>query len=129
MADDRHTLNAEQRRATVLRVVEPFLEVLEGPPRQQVSHLASDRCLQRLFQHGANRVDQPFGNLQRHVADEPVTDNDVDVAIVKVPSLDVADEVHGHGLQHLEGLAGEFVALGFLFSNREQCRPVGNLPW
>ena len=53
--------------------------------------------LQRFLQQVANRFHHAFGDLQRHVADEAVADDDVELAVVEVAAFDVADEVDAAG--------------------------------
>ena len=109
MADDAHALDAEQRRAAVLGVVELLecrhdLALLHASLDQQPHHERRDRLVE----------------LEHDVADEAVTDDDVEVAGVaaaggQVPALDVADEVEAGRLQHRVGFLGDRVALlGFL---------------
>src|SRR5436305_7552592 len=63
MADDGYAFQPKQRRASVLGVIEPSLEVVEGFPREQIADLARDGLLQRLFHHRAHRRNQSLGNL------------------------------------------------------------------
>ena len=85
--DDAHALHAEERRAAVLGVVEvlePCLELrgIDAGVAERLDHERRDALVE----------------LEQHVADEAVADDDVEVVMVgaaggKVASLDVADEV------------------------------------
>ena len=51
-------------------------------------------------------LDGPLAGLEQDVADEPVADDDPDVALVDVAALDVADEPAGPGAGLVEGAGG-----------------------
>ena len=67
-----------------------------------------------------DHVDQAFAHLERHVADEAVADDDVDVAAVDVAAFHVADEVEVQALEQRRGGAGQVVALVFFFADGEE---------
>src|SRR5690348_11301532 len=95
MADDGNALDAQQRSAAVLGVVEALLEVFEGAAGEQEPDLAGDGGTQRFLQQVAHGFDQTLGNLECDVADETVADDNVDVTVIEVAPLDVADEIQG----------------------------------
>ena len=111
VADDRHAGDAEQRRAAVLGVVHAPAEMPERPPRQQRSDAHRERARQLLAQQLLDHFDQPFADLQRDIAGEPVADDDVGVAAVDVARLDVADERERRRLEQPVRLARQLVAL------------------
>ena len=84
VADDADPAHAQQRRAAVLGVVEPLLEIGEGGLGEHVADLARDGGLQGFLQHALDHVHQAFADLQSHVADEAVADDDVGLAAVDV---------------------------------------------
>ena len=116
--------DAEQRRAAVFRVVHAPAEAPERAPRQQRSDAHRDRARQLLAQQRLDHLDQALADLQRHVAGEPVADDDVGVAAVDVARLDVADEVERRGLQQPVRLARQLVALASLPRRSTAGRPA-----
>ena len=80
-------------RAAELGVVDALLEFGECRARQHIADLPGDGGPQRFLQHVLDDVHQTLADLQRDVADEAVADDDVGLAGVDVPALDVADEI------------------------------------
>src|ERR1035438_10602209 len=66
VADDAHSAHAQQNRPAVLGVVQPAAEVVEGPPREQRSHLRGDRAGKRFAQHFAHKASDSLAGLERH---------------------------------------------------------------
>ncbi len=93
MTDDGDTPEPEQRRAPVLGVVKTLLEILESTSRQQESRLAGEGGGQGLFEQGTNGFHQSLADLERHVADKAIADDDVGAPVVEVAALDIAQEV------------------------------------
>ncbi len=93
VADDADAFDTEQRRSAVLGIVDPLAEILECAPRQNVAHLAGQIGFQRFSQHRLDRVHETFADLEGHIADESVADDDVGGAAVEIAPLDVADEI------------------------------------
>ncbi len=118
--DDADALDAQQRRSAVLGVVEALFEIGERAARQQRSDLPRDGCFERFLKSGADQVGDAFGNLQGDIADESVGDDHIDFSIVEIAAFDVADKIQRKLLQELKGLAGQIVALGLFFADREQ---------
>ena len=79
---------------------------------------------QLVAQQILDHLDEPFADLQRDVAGEPVADDHVGRSAVDVARLDVADERERRRLQQPVRLARQLVALGFLFADRQQRRPA-----
>src|SRR5712671_5252375 len=93
MPDDSHPFQSQERRSSIFRIVELAAEVGKGLPRQQRSYLGSNCRGQRIFQQEAYRFHQPFRNLERHVADKTVTDDDIYFAVVQVAAFYVAQKI------------------------------------
>ena len=87
MPDDAETVQADERRAAVLRAVDALAESAERLPRQQIADARAERRRQLVVQQALDGLDQPLADLQRHVAGEAVADDHVDVAGVDVAAL------------------------------------------
>ncbi len=120
MAHDTEARNTEQRGAAELGVIHSLPKAAERPPRQQVAHLARKRALQLLAEQVFDHLDQPFAQLQRHVAGEPVTDHHVGVARKNAPGFNVPDKRERRGFQELVRVARQLVSLRFFLANRQQ---------
>ena len=92
MADDGDTVDAKERRAAVLGVIDAAAEAPKRTPRQERSNPHGDRTRQLLAQERFHHLDDTLADLQRHVPGEPVADDDVCLAAVDVAGLDVADK-------------------------------------
>ena len=82
MPHNGHAFQPQQRRSAVFRVVELASEVGKCFARQQRAYLRRNGRSQRLFQQETHRFHQSFGNLQRHVADKAITNDDVHFAVI-----------------------------------------------
>jgi hypothetical protein len=125
--DDANALDAQQRSAAVFGIIHALLEFVEGGARQQGADLARDGGFQRLAQHLVHHFHQAFADLQRHVADEAVADDDVGVAGINIAAFHVADEMNGERFEQRRGGARELVAFVLFFADGEQphARPMG----
>jgi len=63
---------------------------------------------------------QPLADLQRHVADEAVTNDNVHGAVVEVPPLHVANKIEGQLFQEPEGFPRQLIAFVFFLANGKQ---------
>ena len=120
MADDASPANPQHRNAAVLGVVEAFLEQFQGPPNQDRADDRGQVARQGFFQQSAESFHQPFADLQGHITDEPVADDDIHAAVIEITALDVSDKVDVERLKQLVSLAGELVSLDILCPVREQ---------
>src|SRR5947208_667211 len=80
VADEGDAAHSQQGRAAEFRIVEPFLEIVEGTAGEQKSELARDRSIQRFLQHHAYGLHQAFGDLQRHIAHKTVAHDHIEAA-------------------------------------------------
>src|SRR5712664_3401667 len=80
MPDHADTAHAQQRRAAVLRVINRLSQRLEGAFRKHPAHLRNQRTVHGLPQQAKNLKRQAFANLQRDVADESITHDDIHVS-------------------------------------------------
>ena len=101
VANDGDSLDPEQRRAAVLRIIQPPLESAKRILGKDVADLCRQRLLKFLAEHRDERFDQSFTEFQRDVAREPVTNDNVDFAFENVAAFDVADEIDRRELRDL----------------------------
>src|SRR5688572_22169205 len=121
VADEDDAVDAEQRRAAVLGVVELLLQALEGGPHEERAELRLEVATDLLARALGNVADHGLGQLEHHVAGEAVGDDHVHLAPQDVPALDVADEVHVRRLgQQAVRLLAELVALARLLADRQE---------
>src|SRR5262249_2335299 len=118
MADDRHALDAEQRRAAVARVVE---DAPDARHRVTAGDLAAELLVHELVEELRDRLIE----LEEDVADKAVADHHVEVAVrttaaQDVAPLDVAGEVEPALHQQLVRLFHRDVALLGLLADGEQ---------
>src|SRR5439155_15729913 len=93
VTDDGGPVNAEQRRAAHLGVVDAAPETLEGRHRQLRPDLRAGVPHELFLDHGADHLGQTLGDLQGDVPGEAVGDHDVTPAVVDVAAFHVAHEV------------------------------------
>ena len=121
MADDDDAVDAEQRRAAVLRVVHAPAEPPERALREQVADTCRERARRAPRRSSVSTMSTRLSlDLQHDVAGEAVADDHVGHARVDVARLDVADEVHRRGLQQPVRLASQLVALRLFLADRQQ---------
>ncbi len=105
-------------------MVEPVRETFEHRTGHQAGQHRERRALEFLLQELRNQRCEAFRGLERHVADEAVAHDDVDLALEDVVAFDVAAEVHvagsAHRAQQFAGTLDGFVALDFFFPDVEQ---------
>src|SRR6476469_2402178 len=123
MADNADAFDAEKRGAAVLGIVHALLKIGEGSAGKQVSHLAGDGGFERFMEHLLKEVHEALAYLERDVADEPIADDDVDGAAVKVAPFHIADEVQGQTFEQGGNGAGELVSLMLLFADGKEAHP------
>ena len=111
MANDRNSLDAKQRSAAIFRIIKPPAKRAECLLSENVSDFRGNRLLQFLPEHGGERFDKAFAQLQRDVAGETIADDNVDLTFENVAAFTVADEVDRGKLQRLERFLREFVSL------------------
>src|ERR1700722_14742849 len=63
MIHDAYSANSQERRTSVLGVVQTLFEVVECFTRKQRADLRSDRGIQRLAQQITHQACQPFGRF------------------------------------------------------------------
>jgi hypothetical protein len=83
----------EQWSTAVFRIINPFAEFTKGLLGQQITHLCHKALRHFSAQHGNDCFSQPLAHLQADIADKAVTDNDVDITLKNIPSLNIADEI------------------------------------
>src|SRR5467141_4501551 len=118
--DHANAAHAQQRGAAVLRVINRLSQRLEGAFRKHPAHLRNQRTVHGLPQQAENLKRQAFANLQRDVAHEAITHDDIHVAGKQIPAFDIADKMHRTLLQSGVNLARQLVALDLFFADREQ---------
>ena len=91
VADDADAVDAQQRRAAVRAVVVAVDQRLQGLLR--LVALRVEGAEQLLGGHLHDELEDALADLEHHVADEAVGDDDVARALVDVAALDVADEL------------------------------------
>src|SRR5213082_1129913 len=120
MAYHANTLRSQKRRATILRVINLFLQSLECPLRKLCPNLGKKRAFHRLLQRIEDPDRQALTNLQGNVAHDTIAHDHVHDSGKKIPALDVAHEMHRTLLQQSIDLARQHVALDFFLSHRKQ---------
>src|SRR5579863_2448270 len=120
VSDEANALHAQQRRSAVLGVIQAFFEISKRAARKQIPDLAGDRSFERFFEGIANQVGYAFGNLQRDIAHETVSDDDIHFTVVQIASFNVADKIQRQLFEKLERVPGEFIALSFFFPYGKQ---------
>src|SRR5688572_26713978 len=90
VADDAAAVDAEERRAAVLGVVDALLEVVHRPLEHQRADLARRRPGELGAEHLADHLAEGLAGFEDDVADEPVADHDVGVAVEDVAAFGVA---------------------------------------
>ncbi len=93
MADEAGAIDAEQRRAAMLGVVDLAFDVAKGALGQHQAGAIERRLPGLLLEHPDHHLTESLGHLENDVAGESVTDHDIDVAGEDIPAFDVADEV------------------------------------
>ena len=104
MRDDADAIYAEEWRAAVFLVVHLFLDRLKRFLREKSAghpYLAFDQLVLKPFENG---VADRFTGLENDVADEAVTNDNLDGMSKQIMAFDVAPEVERAPLQHLENL-------------------------
>src|SRR6185295_6860976 len=89
----RDTLDSQQRRAAVFRVVELFFKLLKRRARQHRSSLRLNGCLQLVLQQSHYELEYSFADFERNVPRESIANDDVHLSRVHIATLDVADKV------------------------------------
>src|SRR6187200_2792018 len=101
MANDAQPVQADEWRSPVLGGIDAPPEPAKRLPRQQVSDASAKGRRQLFVQQRLHRLDKPFADLQRDIASEAITHDDVDVPGIDMPSFDVADEFNRRRFQEL----------------------------
>ena len=91
--DEADAFHSEQRSSAVFGMVEALLEIGKCVAREQRADLSCDRAFRVSFRTARTSLATPSEVFRRHVADKSVGYDDVDFAVVKVASFDVADKV------------------------------------
>src|SRR5689334_22062602 len=120
MSDDGDPAHPKQWRPAVFRVVDLAPKLLVGAPRKHVTHLRSDRALERLFEYHGDMLGHAFADLQSDIAEKTVADNHFHASRKNVASFDVAYEIERQVFKPIVRLFGELVALGFFLAYGEQ---------
>src|SRR3989441_2828171 len=130
VADDGHTLHAQQRRAAILGVVEELEQLLDLGTAQHVGE-----CL---LQHSGEHAAGGLIELEDRIADETVAHHDVDLAALAPARQDVAPfhapDVADPGslLQELVRFLDDGIPLLVLFPDVEEpdtgARPPHHVP-
>src|SRR6185437_4399747 len=75
---------------------------------------------ERVTQQEPHGFNQAFRDFQGYVADETITGDYINTAVVKITTFHVTDEVERQLLHHRERLARDFVALGLFLAHGKQ---------
>src|SRR5262249_13822537 len=114
MADDAESVESDERRPAVLRVIHPLAEPSICLSGQKVADPGAERRRQLVVQQPFDRFDEPFADLEGDVAGETVADDHVRRARVNVAPFDVPYERDWRRLEQLMSLSREIVALALL---------------
>src|SRR5271167_271512 len=117
MADHANASHAPERRAPVLRVINCFLQTLQGSSRKKKTNLRRQRALDRLFEQAKNLDGKAFADFQRDIADETIAHDHVHISGEKISAFDIANKMHRALFQTRINLAREFIALDFLLAD------------
>src|SRR5689334_8917574 len=109
MPDDDQPGDTNQRRAAVLRIIEPPAESPERATGQQITNLTRKRPPQLVTEQRLHCLDETLAGLEHHVAGEPVTHHHVRHAAIDLSSFDVAYEIDRCSLQELMRLARQLI--------------------
>ena len=123
MSDDRHAVQADERRAAVFGIVQAAVSLTQGFLTEQISETAREIFLERFFQHLPGKAGDAFHGFERHVAGKAIADDDVDFAVENIASLDVANIAERQLGEQLARRPRELVPFAFLFTNRQQPDP------
>src|SRR5437667_8211300 len=123
VADDRRGPHAEKGHPPVFGVVDLLAEVAKRRARQEVTHLGQGRLGDLLLHEVQDGLRGAFDGLERDIADEPVADDHVRLAVEDIPPLDVADEVERGLLEGAERFPRDFVSLAVLLADAHQTDP------
>src|SRR5581483_5961998 len=91
---DEELLEAEDRRATVLRVIGQRAQALDRAREEPESDAPREPAIARDRGDVVQHLGDPLEELQDDVADEPLADDYVRPAAHEVVPFDVPDEVH-----------------------------------
>src|SRR5215469_12057655 len=92
-------LNPDKRSATVLGVVEPLLEPLEGRPGKHGARLGLERRLELLFEQPHHRLYYSLAHFEGDITCKSITDDYIGLPRVHIAALDIADEIEARVLQ------------------------------
>ena len=114
---------AQQRCAADLLGVHHPLEFTQTALDAQIAELGDDILQKDFFQHTQQRLGNALGQLEDHIADKAVTDNDIGLTVHDIARLDVAGKMDaGVCLQQLVRLAvggGALRVLGAVVDKRD----------
>src|SRR5579862_4808867 len=123
VAHDADAVDAQQRRAAVLGVVEPQRERFEARARERDAEAHEQTAAQLFAEQAEDAEGETFAELEDDVADEPVAHHDVGGAGKDAAPLDVPDEPQARPAEQLRRPDHEFVALRVLLAVAEQAHP------
>ncbi len=110
----------QQTRAIELAGIHALLECLDDGQRDEPAKPREQISLEFLTQVSAEHLCEPFGSLQRDVADETVAHDDIGDTFVDVVALDVAMKIEPAAAQQLACLPHHFVTLDVFLADIEQ---------
>src|SRR5512147_2867629 len=120
VADDADAVDADERRATVFRIVHPAFERTKRRPHQQIPELRNRAFLDVFPEEQPDGLRYGLGNLEYDISDETVANDDVGPSGHQIAPLDVSDEVERSFREELERLFGQFVALGLFLADGQE---------
>jgi hypothetical protein len=123
VGDNTDSVHPEKRGAAVFGIVHRLLQVPKGGLENEGPEAALPAALQFVSQDPLHHFRSAFADLESHVADEAVTDDDVGLSLVELFAVQVADEVHRTPLQGGEGFTDHVGALRLFLADAEESHP------
>ena len=80
------------------------------------------------FQQQHDHFCQTLADLECHIANEPITDDDIGLSSKYIPALHVTHEIQRSRLQETEYLSGKFIPLNILLADGKQANLGTQIP-
>ena len=120
VGDEDRALDAQQRRAAEALVVEAIADAADAGLHEEVAERAPGRAAELVAQCREDEAREALEELDGHVADRCVADDDVGEVGDEVLALDVADEAQVAGRDEHRRVLDPLLPLATLFADREQ---------
>jgi hypothetical protein len=119
VALDDDALQAEQGGPVVLPMVHPLLEAPEHRHGDHGRQLGEQTVPEFLAQESGQQLRQAFRSLQRDIADEAITDDDVGFALVESVTFDIADKIQAGIPKQFGSALDDVIALDLFLTDVE----------